>query len=40
MRGDMSHVQMRQEGVPSQVGEFYDILANVKSVIQKSAACY
>jgi len=30
MRGDMSHVQMRPEGVPSVTDDFYDILKSVK----------
>ncbi|MFW5689546.1 MAG: hypothetical protein ACOC1U_08235, partial [Spirochaetota bacterium] len=33
MRGDMSHVQMRDEGVPLEIDEFYDPLAYVKSVV-------
>jgi hypothetical protein len=37
MRGDMSHVQMRRDGVPPVVDEFYDILAAVKLHIQRSA---
>ncbi|MDX1741179.1 MAG: hypothetical protein R3178_07795, partial [Rhodothermales bacterium] len=37
MRGDMSHVQMRPDGVPSDVDEFYDILGAVKRFIQRSA---
>jgi len=35
MRGDMAHVQMRQEGVPTQIGEFYDPLLAVKNHIQR-----
>lgn len=34
MRGDMAHVQMRPEGVPEIVDDFYDILRAVKSYIQ------
>lgn len=30
MRGDMTHVQMRPEGVPAQLPDYYDILAHVK----------
>ncbi|MBL7829138.1 MAG: hypothetical protein JNJ57_21060, partial [Saprospiraceae bacterium] len=30
MRGDMSHVQMRPEGVPTTTGTYYDLLAEVK----------
>ncbi len=37
MRGDMSHVQMRPEGVPDVVDEHYDVLAAVKTHIQQSA---
>ena len=37
MRGDMSHVQMRPDGVPSVVDEHYDILAAVKTHIQQTA---
>ncbi|MEN8234674.1 MAG: hypothetical protein ABFR89_07090 [Actinomycetota bacterium] len=37
MRGDMSHVQMRPDGVPDVVDEHYDILAAVKTHIQRSA---
>ena len=36
MRGDMSHVQMRRDGVPDVVDEYYDILAAVKMHIQRS----
>lgn len=31
MRGDMSHVQMRPEGVPAQADEYYDPLGAVKA---------
>lgn len=34
MRGDMSHVQMRAEGVPAKVDAYYDILKNIKNHIQ------
>jgi hypothetical protein len=34
MRGDMSHVQMRPEGVPEFIDETYDILGAVKHYIQ------
>lgn len=37
MRGDMSHVQMRPDGVPDVVDEHYDILRTVKTHIQRSA---
>ena len=33
MRGDMSHVQMRPEGVPEAPGEYYDLLGAVKTFI-------
>lgn len=35
MRGDMSHVQMRAEGVPSEVDVFYDIHKYIKQYIGK-----
>lgn len=35
MRGDMSHVQMRADGVPNQTDEYYDILKYIKLNIQK-----
>jgi hypothetical protein len=38
MRGDMSHVQMRPGGVPAVVDDYYDILAAVKTHIQRSGA--
>lgn len=37
MRGDMSHVQMRPDGVPDVIDEYYDILTAVKTHIQRSA---
>lgn len=37
MRGDMSHVQMRPDGVPDTIDDRYDILAAVKSHIQQKA---
>lgn len=40
MRGDMSHVQMRPEGVPAQIDEYYDILAYVKNYIQRQDVPY
>lgn len=40
MRGDMAHVQMREEGVPSKVGQFYDILAEVKNFIRDTGVPY
>ncbi|MFK7948798.1 MAG: hypothetical protein AB8G11_14490 [Saprospiraceae bacterium] len=40
MRGDMSHVQMRPEGVPAQIDDYYDILAYVKNYIQKQDKPY
>lgn len=33
MRGDMSHVQMRPEGVPHQRDEYYDLLGAVKQTV-------
>ncbi|MFW5643170.1 MAG: hypothetical protein ACOCYQ_04010 [Alkalispirochaeta sp.] len=35
MRGDMSHVQMRPDGVPSETDEFYDILGSVGAAIRR-----
>jgi hypothetical protein len=35
MRGDMSHVQMRPEGVPDTIDEHYDLLRAVKNYIQQ-----
>jgi hypothetical protein len=37
MRGDMSHVQMRPDGVPNEVDAYYDILGAVKTHIQETA---
>jgi hypothetical protein len=34
MRGDMSHVQMRSDGVPKVIGNYYDILKTIKNHIQ------
>lgn len=34
MRGDMSHVQMRPDGVPTTIDRYYDILGAVKHYIQ------
>jgi hypothetical protein len=35
MRGDMSHVQMRPDGVPETIDDHYDILRAVKNYIQQ-----
>ncbi len=35
MRGDMSHVQMRPEGVPAQPDAYYDLLGAVKQYCRK-----
>ncbi len=35
MRGDMSHVQMRAEGVPAEAGIYYDIHRAVKLFVQR-----
>lgn len=40
MRGDMAHVQMRPEGVPSHIDAFYDPLRAVKTFIQKRGVKY
>jgi hypothetical protein len=37
MRGDMSHVQMRPDGVPPVIDEFYDLLGMLKTEIQRAA---
>ena len=34
MRGDMSHVQIRKDGVPEKIDNYYDILGSVKNYIQ------
>jgi len=36
MRGDMSHVQMRPDGVPAVLDEFYDLLGSVKNQIREA----
>jgi hypothetical protein len=38
MRGDMSHVQMRPEGVPVVLDRYYDLLGAVKSHIRSQGA--
>lgn len=40
MRGDMSHVQMRPQGVPAEPDPYYDILGAVKIHIQAHGAPY
>lgn len=35
MRGDMAHVQMRREGVPTEADEHYDILGFIKKTVAK-----
>ncbi|NBB91031.1 MAG: hypothetical protein GVY23_07475 [Spirochaetes bacterium] len=35
MRGDMSHVQMRPEGVPAEIDERYDLLKAVRGYIRR-----
>jgi hypothetical protein len=35
MRGDMAHVQMRPEGVPAKLNEYYDIMAYIKASLRK-----
>ncbi len=35
MRGDMSHVQMRPEGVPAHADAYYDILGSVREAIAR-----
>lgn len=40
MRGDMSHVQMRADGVPVDIGPYYDLHAAVKRRIREDAAPY
>ncbi len=37
MRGDMSHVQMRPEGVPAEADDYYDPLRAVKMKVQQHA---
>ena len=38
MRGDMSHVQMRPEGVPARIDEHYDLLRAVKRHVRNGGA--
>ena len=38
MRGDMAHVQPRPDGVPKEVGTYYDPLRYVKNYIQEKGA--
>lgn len=40
MRGDMSHVQMRPEGVPATIDDYYDLLKYVKQYIQKQGVAH
>jgi hypothetical protein len=40
MRGDMSHVQMRPQGVPAQLDRYYDILGAVKQVVRTQGVSY
>jgi hypothetical protein len=40
MRGDMSHVQMRQEGVPAVIDATYDLLGAVKAHIRSQGMPY
>ncbi len=40
MRGDMSHVQMRPEGVPAAIDDHYDLLKYVKQRIQNQGTPY
>lgn len=35
MRGDMAHVQIRPEGVPTKAGKYYDILGFIKETVAK-----
>nr|MBN1228316.1 hypothetical protein [Anaerolineae bacterium] len=40
MRGDMSHVQMRPEGVPDTIDRYYDLLGAVKQSIRERGTPY
>lgn len=40
MRGDMAHVQMRADGVPDQIDDFYDPLRTIKRFIQTQGVTY
>lgn len=40
MRGDMSHVQMRSDGVPTRADEFYDIHKYIKNFIRKEKSWF
>ncbi|GAB3999892.1 hypothetical protein GCM10028807_51420 [Spirosoma daeguense] len=40
MRGDMAHVQMRPEGVPTEIDDWYDPLRAIKKYVQKNVPYY
>lgn len=40
MRGDMAHVQMRPEGVPTTIGDYYDPLRFVKRYVQEKGVTH
>ncbi|GAB4021900.1 hypothetical protein GCM10028808_68060 [Spirosoma migulaei] len=40
MRGDMAHVQMRPEGVPAMVDDYYDPLRAIKKYVQSKEVPY
>ncbi|GAB3955687.1 hypothetical protein GCM10028805_43860 [Spirosoma harenae] len=40
MRGDMAHVQMRPEGVPTEIDPYYDPLRAIKKAVQASGVPY
>ena len=40
MRGDMSHVQMRPEGVPAVIPEHYDLLGSVKRAVGRQVSSF
>jgi hypothetical protein len=40
MRGDMAHVQPRKDGVPKEIGEYYDPLKAIKKYVQKNGVPY
>jgi hypothetical protein len=40
MRGDMSHVQMRPEGVPAKLDRYYDLLGAVKQHVRSQGVPY
>lgn len=40
MRGDMAHIQPRPEGIPNEIGDFYDPLKSIKTFVSKKGVPY